>query len=248
MRRGQDMKKSGGRGGKKAAAAVFFLLLFAVAGQIGRDGLGKSLNTAAEVIAGEGMQRLVQEACDPPLIALTFDDGPSAQYTEVLLDGLKERNVKASFFLLGKSLEGNEELVKRMHREGHLIGNHTYSHVQLNQVSDARAREEILKTNNRIYEITGEYPIYMRPPYGAWKKEMELCVEMIPVFWNIDTLDWKNQDTDSILRIVRKQAKDGAVILMHDEYKTTVEAAFKLVDELTEKGCRFVTVDRLILP
>ena len=80
-----------------------------------------------------------------------------------------------------------------MHREGHLIGNHTYNHVQLDKISETRAREEILKTNNRIYEITGEYPVYMRPPYGVWKKDTEFCVEMIPVFWTIDTLDWKTQ-------------------------------------------------------
>ena len=111
-------------------------------------------------------RQLVREDQDRPQIALTFDDGPDEKYTEKLLDGLKERGIKASFFLLGKSIEGNEHIVKRMHREGHLIGNHTYNHVQLDKISETRAREEILKTNNRIYEITGEYPVYMRPPYG----------------------------------------------------------------------------------
>ena len=107
---------------------------------------------------------------------------------------------------------------------------------------------EILQTNNRIYEITGEYPVYLRPPYGAWNKEMELQVEMIPVLWNIDTLDWKTKNVSSILQIVRKNVKNGSILLMHDEYESTVEAALKIVDELKEEGCRFVTVDRLILP
>ena len=153
------------------------------------------------------MQRLVREDQDRPQIALTFDDGPDEKYTEKLLDGLKERGIKASFFLLGKSIEGNEHIVKRMHREGHLIGNHTYNHVQLDKISETRAREEILKTNNRIYEITGEYPVYMRPPYGAWKKDTEFCVEMIPVFWTIDTLDWKTQNVQDVLQRARKNIK-----------------------------------------
>lgn len=88
----------------------------------------------------------------------------------------------------------------------------------------------------------------MRPPYGVWNEEMELQVEMIPVFWNIDTLDWKTQNVDSIIQIVRENVKNGSILLMHDEYAATVEAALKIVDELTEEGCRFVTVDRLILP
>lgn len=204
--------------------------------------------SAVKIIAGEGMQRLVREDQDRPQIALTFDDGPDEKYTEKLLDGLKERGIKASFFLLGKSIEGNEHIVKRMHREGHLIGNHTYNHVQLDKISETRAREEILKTNNRIYEITGEYPVYMRPPYGAWKKDTEFCVEMIPVFWTIDTLDWKTQNVQDVLQRARKNIKNGSVILMHDEYETTVEAALALVDEFTEQGWEFVTVDRLILP
>jgi spore_ybaN_pdaB: polysaccharide deacetylase family sporulation protein PdaB len=135
-----------------------------------------------------------------------------------------------------------------MHREGHLIGNHTYNHVRLDRASDAAAREEILKTNNRIYEVTGSYPVYMRPPYGAWKKETEFWVEMIPVFWTIDTLDWKTQNTENVIQTVRKNIKDGSIILMHDEYASTVEAALDLVDEFTEQGWEFVTVDRLILP
>ena len=135
-----------------------------------------------------------------------------------------------------------------MQKEGHLIGNHTYNHVQLNTLSETRAREEILKTNNAIYEAAGIYPQYMRPPYGAWKKNMELCVEMIPVFWNIDTMDWKTQDVSSVLEIVFTEIKDGAIILMHDEYEESVAAALAVADRLLEEGYQLVTVDRLIVP
>ena len=210
-------------------------------------------NKTARLVAGEGMLRLMEKEFMEqnqahPKVALTFDDGPSPKYTPLLLDGLKERQVRASFFLLGKNVKENQELVQRMQKEGHLLGNHTYNHVQLNKISETTARQEILKTNNEIYEVTGNYPEYMRPPYGAWKKNMELCVEMLPVFWDIDTLDWKSQNVDAILRAAGETPEDGSIILMHDEYETSVEAAFLLIDRLKEKGYEFVTVDELIIP
>lgn len=210
-------------------------------------------NKAARLVAGEGMlrlmeQELMEQSQAHPEVALTFDDGPSPKYTPLLLDGLKERNVRATFFLLGKNVKENQELVQRMQAEGHLLGNHTYNHVQLNKIPETTARQEIFKTNNEIYEATGKYPEYMRPPYGAWKKNMELCVEMLPVFWDIDTLDWKSQNVDAILKAAGEEPEDGSIILMHDEYQTSVEAALLLVDRLKEKGYEFVTVDELIVP
>ena len=255
MRRG-GFRAAIGTGFRMAAlGAVVWAALVVGAGE-DADGWGGSLRETAgnaavsvgEKLAGEGMLSLVREAYDRPRVALTFDDGPSAVYTEQLLDGLKERDVRASFFLLGKCLEGNEELVRRMHREGHLIGNHTFSHVRLDELADVRAREEIMRTNNAIYEITGEYPQYMRPPFGAWKKDLELSVEMIPVFWTVDTLDWKSKDTAAVLNRVRGKVEDGTIILMHDEYASTVEAALAIVDELKAEGYEFVTADRLVMP
>lgn len=210
-------------------------------------------NKAARLVAGEGMlrlmeQELMEQSQAHPEVELTFDDGPSPKYTPLLLDGLKERNVRATFFLLGKNVKENQELVQRMQAEGHLLGNHTYNHVQLNKIPETTARQEILKTNNEIYEATGKYPEYMRPPYGAWKKNMELCVEMLPVFWDIDTLDWKSQNVDAILKAAGEEPEDGSIILMHDEYQTSVEAALLIIDRLKEKGYEFVTVDELIVP
>ena len=210
-------------------------------------------NKAARLVAGEGMlrlmeQELMEQSQAHPEVALTFDDGPSPKYTPLLLDGLKERNVRATFFLLGKNVKENQELVQRMQAEGHLLGNHTYNHVQLNKIPETTARQEILKTNNESYEATGKYPEYMRPPYGAWKKNMELCVEMLPVFWDIDTLDWKSQNVDAILKAAGEEPEDGSIILMHDEYQTSVEAALLIIDRLKEKGYEFVTVDELIVP
>ena len=185
---------------------------------------------------------------EAPRVALTFDDGPNARYTPLLLEGLRKRNIHATFFLLGENIPENEELLLRMKEDGHLIGCHTWSHVQLDKISPSRASREILKTNSLIYHITGTYPTCLRPPYGAWKKDLELPVTMLPVFWDVDTLDWQSQNPESILDIVRQNVQDGSIILMHDSYDSSVRAALAITDELTEKGYDFVTADQLLDP
>ena len=185
---------------------------------------------------------------EAPRDALTFDDGPNAKYTPLLLEGLRKRNIHATFFLLGENILKNKELLLRMQKDGHLIGCHTWSHVQLDKISPSRASREILKTNSLIYHITGTYPTCLRPPYGAWKKDLELPVTMLPVFWDVDTLDWQSQNPESILDIVRKNVQDGSIILMHDSYDSSVRAALAIADELTEKGYDFVTADQLLDP
>ena len=185
---------------------------------------------------------------EAPRVALTFDDGPNAKYTPLLLEGLRKRNIHATFFLLGENILKNKELRLRMQKDGHLIGCHTWSHVQLDKISPSRASREILKTNSLIYHITGTYPTCLRPPYGAWKKDLELPVTMLPVFWDVDTLDWQSQNPESILDIVRQNVQDGSIILMHDSYDSSVRAALAITDELTEKGYDFVTADQLLDP
>ena len=181
------------------------------------------------------------------IIALTFDDGPNGKYTPALLEGLKERGVHATFFLMGKNIEGKEELVRQIQADGHLIGNHTYDHVELDKISEEAAKEEIIATNQEIYEITGIYPEWIRPPYGAWRKNLDFYVTMFPVLWDIDTLDWKSKNVESVLQIVKSQVEDGSIILMHDAYQSSVEAALQIVDILQEEGYEFVTVDKLLL-
>lgn len=180
-------------------------------------------------------------------IALTFDDGPSASYTVRLLDGLKERNIKASFFLIGKQAEKYPEIVKRIQKDGHLIGNHTYHHIELTKVSKEKEMEEIGKTNEVLEGITGEKVSFIRPPFGEWRKEILEDVELIPVLWDIDPLDWCTPDSGEIVRRVVTKAKENGIILLHDCYETSVEAALQIIDLLKEKGYEFVTVDELIM-
>jgi len=180
-------------------------------------------------------------------VAITFDDGPNPDYTEQILDVLREKDVKATFFLLGSEVEKYPELVKKIYDEGHLIGNHSFKHEQLNKMTSAQACEQVNKTNQLIYDITGEYPQYLRPPFGEWKNDLDCQVNMINVMWDIDTLDWKNQNQGRIVENVMTKAKENDIILMHDGYDTTISATLQLIDMLREKGYEFVTVDELIL-
>ena len=102
------------------------------------------------------------------------------------------------------------------------------------------------ETSNAIYEITGEYPVYIRPPFGEWREGLDLAVTMIPVLWDVDSRDWESQNTASICSAVLPNVKDGSIILMHDGYRATVEALRRIVKELKEEGYTFVTVRELI--
>lgn len=183
---------------------------------------------------------------DRKKIALTFDDGPHPYYTEQLLDGLKERDVKVTFFVLGKHAEQYPDLVQRMNDEGHLIGNHTYSHIQLSKQNREAFKEELVKTSELIESLTGQEVQYVRPPYGTWDRKFEEELNMFPVLWTIDPLDWSSKNVAGIVQKVTAKAKENSIILMHDEYKTTVTAVFQIIDELQEEGYEFVTVDELL--
>ena len=184
---------------------------------------------------------------DEAVVALTFDDGPHPVYTPEMLDGLRERGVRATFFLQGQCIEGNEEIVRQMQADGHLIGNHTFSHVQLTKLSPEAAKEEVVKTSSAIYNITGVYTSFVRPPFGEWPKGLEFKVTMIPVLWTVDSKDWYTQNTPVIVKEGRNAVEPGDIILMHDAYETSVESAMQIVDALKKEGYEFVTVDELIL-
>ncbi len=179
-------------------------------------------------------------------IAITFDDGPSPIYTVKLLDGLKERDVKATFFVLGMNAEKYPEIIERMQEEGHLIGNHTYSHIQLRSGNRQKFRDELIKTNEIISGITGKEVQYVRPPYGTWDKELEEELNMFPVLWNVDPNDWCTSSTDCVIRNITEKAKENSIILLHDCYQSSVDGALASIDILQERGFEFVTVEELL--
>lgn len=179
-------------------------------------------------------------------VAITFDDGPNADYTEMLLAGLKERGVKATFFLLGKEVEMYPDIVKDIYDGGHLIGTHSYDHVNLSNLNDAAAIEQVDKTNTAIHEITGEYPEYIRPPFGCWKCNLDYETKMIEVLWDVDPKDWATSNSDVIAKRVTSKVQENDIILLHDASESSVKAAFKIIDELQKEGYEFVTVDEIL--
>lgn len=193
--------------------------------------------------AKEGEELSKQE---PKKIALTFDDGPHPVYTEQMLGVLEDADVPATFFLLGQNIEGHEDLVKEISEKGHLIGNHTFHHVQITGLPKEQAYEEIEETSRLIEELTGKGTEYVRPPFGTWNEGLESNLELIPVMWTIDTRDWTTQNVDAIVEHVVKNAGENDIILMHDSYKSTVQATERIIKLLKADGFEFVTVDEVL--
>lgn len=192
-----------------------------------------------------GVETIAEDA-DRKLVAITFDDGPNNDYTRMLLSGLKERGVKATFFLLGKEVVKYPDIVAEIHADGHLIGTHSYEHVNLKNLCDEAAIEQVDKTNEAIHAITGEYPEYIRPPFGSWKCNLDYETKMIEVLWDIDPIDWKTNNSDVIAKRVTDKVTENDIILLHDASESSVLAAFKIIDQLEKEGYTFVTVDEIL--
>ena len=186
---------------------------------------------------------------DGPYIAMSFDDGPSPTLTPRLLDMLKQRGIKVTFFVIGQNVEHAPEVVAQAAAEGHEIGNHTWSHPALTKLSDARDQEEINKTSEAIFKATGKKPVLLRPPYGAMNPRVHRLVEqdgMKVILWSVDPNDWKRPGSAVVERRILAGAKPGAIILSHDIHPGTIEAMPSTLDALLAKGYKFVTVSELI--
>ncbi len=178
-------------------------------------------------------------------IALTFDDGPS-DYTEELLDGLALYEARATFFVIGSNAEKYPEIVKRAHEEGHLIGNHTYSHIDFYKSTLTEIEENIQKGSAVIEQITGEKPLFLRAPYGNVNFLQLKQLNCFFVHWSASTLDWFREEEDYIYKRIMKKAQDGEIILMHDTREVTVKAVLRAIPELQEQGYELVRVDELL--
>lgn len=130
--------------------------------------------------------------------------------------------------------------------EGHLLGTHTQNHVNLPLLPLDEAKEQVTLTADKIETLTGQEVEYVRPPYGEWNETLEKNIRQIPVGWSVDSRDWALQNTDAVTERVMNEVEDGDIILLHDCYDTSVEAAFRIIDELKERGFRLVTVDQLL--
>lgn len=182
---------------------------------------------------------------EKPMVALTFDDGPSALHTSEILDVLKENDAKGTFFVLGSLVIKNPELTKRIMDEGHQLGNHTYNHKDLTAISDDELYMQIVGTDDLIENATGQRTTVMRPPYGRKNQDVVRGINKPVIIWSLDTKDWEDRDADVIEKKVMDNVKDGDIILMHDIYGSTAEAVGRIVPQLINQGYQLVTVDEL---
>ena len=181
-------------------------------------------------------------------VAITYDDGPGAE-TNRLLDKLKAKNAHASFMVVAPSAEQHPELLKRMKAEGHTIGNHTKSHRQLNTLSPAQVSQEIDAGNAAIKKATGQSTRWVRPPYGATNATVDQVTRdkgVSQALWDVDTVDWKDRNSEHVCSSAVQGARAGSIVLMHDIHPTTVDAADCVIDGLRAKGLEPVSLDRLL--
>ena len=182
----------------------------------------------------------------PRYVALTFDDGPRPGSTEKLLEGLRDRGVQATFFLIGEQAELYPELVQMIGAEGHQVGNHTWGHVCLQDLNTAEALAEVERSDAVLQKILGPGEYWVRPPYGLVDQVFMRQLSVPVIKWSVDPRDWESRNTQAVVDAVMKTVTDGSIVLLHDIYETSVEAAFQIIYLLEPQGYRFVTVEQLL--
>ncbi len=180
------------------------------------------------------------------MVALTFDDGPDSNTTPQALDILAKYKIKATFFVQGKNIAGNEAILKRMQAEGHEVGNHSWNHPVLTQLSLEDAKKQITDTESAITSVLGKSTKLMRPPYGAISDDIRNSLDLSFIMWDVDSLDWKSKNEAAILTQVQRQTTDGSIILIHDIHQTSVNSLPKVIEYLQGQGYSFVTVSELL--
>jgi peptidoglycan/xylan/chitin deacetylase (PgdA/CDA1 family) len=187
---------------------------------------------------------------DGSYIAMTFDDGPSATLTPKLLDLLAAHHIKATFFVIGENVAEHPEIVARAAREGHEIGNHSWSHPNFGRMSDQGVRSQLQRTDDAIKNATGQRPTLMRPPYGSITAREKRWIHdefgYRTILWDVDPLDWKRPGPAVVRSRILKETQPGSIVLSHDIHPGTIEAMPSTFDALEAKGFKFVTVSELI--
>lgn len=179
-------------------------------------------------------------------LALTFDDGPNPEVTPYILDTLAQKRVKATFFVIGVHVAAHEDLVRSEYKEGHEIGNHTWSHPDLSKLAPEAVEEQLQLTQKAITAAGVPAPHVLRPPYGAIDDTVAAHNNLTVVRWNVDPEDWRLKDPAKIAEQIVAHARPGAIILLHDIYPTTAAALAPTIDALRQQNYQFVTVDQLL--
>ncbi len=180
------------------------------------------------------------------MIALTFDDGPNPATTTRILDLLKKYNAKATFFILGQNIAGNEDILKRMVAEGHEVANHSWSHPNLTTLPPEQVKQEVEQTQVAIEKAIGKRPTMMRPPYGAVNQTVMNTMNLPAIYWSVDSLDWKSRNPQAILSVVQANTQPGSIILMHDIHAPTADALEPVLQYLQSQGFTTGTMTDLV--
>lgn len=214
--------------------------------QLAREAMQKKV-AEQERLAKEAQEKeaAARAAAGKKLVALTFDDGPSVATTARLLDILKEKNAKATFFVVGTMAQRAPDLVKREEAEGHEVGSHTMAHVNFTTMDAAAVQNEMKAADGMFQEILGHSASLVRPPYGTLNQATKESVGRPLVLWTVDPLDWKYRDAAGVRQRAVADSFDGAVILMHDIYPTTVDAVAGVIDDLRAQGYEFLTISEM---
>lgn len=240
------MNRTTGRGVLLLSLALMAIWSIYGAAAVSRDAVQADAAAPDQVQATpEPLDSPAPTPAGEKLIALTFDDGPRRSTTTRLLDGLSERGVKASFFLIGAQVEGNEDVIRRMDREGHQIGIHTYDHVKLTALNRADFDAQVNKTRAILKSTLGHNDFLLRPPYGILDNSVKEWAGCPIILWSIDPEDWNDQNSAREIRQIDGEARDGAIILMHDIFPASVDAALQVVDDLHAQGYLFCTINEL---
>ena len=192
------------------------------------------------------LYKTVQAEKNKKVVALTFDDGPDGNTTPQALDILAKYKIKATFFVQGKNIAGNEAILKRMQSEGHEVGNHSWNHPILTKLSLEDAKKQLTDTEDAITKVLGKSSKLMRPPYGAISDDIRNSLDLRFIMWDVDSLDWKSKNEVAILTEIQHQTSDGAIILMHDIHQPSVNSLPKVIEYLQGQGYSFVTVSELL--
>ncbi|NLR82003.1 polysaccharide deacetylase family protein [Chitinophaga eiseniae] len=209
-----------------------------------------TIHGAINIEANFFMKVQCQADTTEKVAALSFDDGPQTEYTPVILDILKEEQAPAAFFCIGKNITGNESLLKRIYQEGHVIGNHTYSHhfwfdmkLSANMLTDMQQMDAL------TVDATGLHPRLFRPPYGVTNPNLARAVKAgnyLPVGWSVRSLDTVAKDGEALLHRILTQLKPGAVILLHDTCKITAAILPQLIRDIRQQGYRLERIDKML--
>ncbi|MDJ0822840.1 MAG: polysaccharide deacetylase family protein [Paracoccaceae bacterium] len=229
-----------------------FLSATSAACALGAPGMAKAAPVIAlpKDVARRDAATVMAIRTSSPVVGMTFDDGPHPRLTPILLDILKARGLKATFYLIGNRVVAWPDIVRRIVAEGHEIGNHSWSHPDLSRRSDTSVMNEIDRTTDAIFKVAGRPPVTFRPPYGAFTRRQRLMLyekrNLPTILWSVDPQDWRRPGSNTVARRILKGSRPGAIILSHDIQSGTVKAMPQTLDGLRTRGLRFATISQMM--